>query len=118
MRLLADENFPQIAIDALRAAGNDVLAIHTEAPGSSDSSVLKRAIADRRILLTFDKDFGELAFNTGLPVECGIILFRISTRSPAHVSRVVSAALASRAEWAGYFAVIEDTRIRVRTLPK
>jgi predicted nuclease of predicted toxin-antitoxin system len=73
MRLLADENFPMDAVNALSLAGHDILWIRTFAPGSPDQEVLRIAQAERRILLTFDKDFGELAFRIGLPSSSGII---------------------------------------------
>ena len=59
MRLLADENIPGDAVAALRATGHDVAWIRIEAPGSPDQDVLSRAQQEGRILLTFDKDFGE-----------------------------------------------------------
>lgn len=59
MRFLADENFPYDAVAALRDAGHDVVWIREAVPGISDEDVLKRAEAEERILLTFDKDFGE-----------------------------------------------------------
>ena len=52
------------------------------------------------------KDFGELAFRAGLPASSGVVLFRILTPSPAQVIRVAIAALESRTEWAGHFAVV------------
>ena len=77
MRILADENFPEAAVEALRHAGHDVRWVRTEAPGISDREVLARAQADTRVVVTFDKDFGELAFRFGLPADCGVILFRV-----------------------------------------
>jgi predicted nuclease of predicted toxin-antitoxin system len=65
MRILADENFPGDAVTALREQGHDVLWIRTDAPGISDHEVLTHAQAEARILITFDKDFGELAFRFG-----------------------------------------------------
>jgi predicted nuclease of predicted toxin-antitoxin system len=118
MRILANENFPLDAVEALRQQGHDVAWIRTDAPGSSDQAVLERAQAEDRIVLTFDKDFGELAFRTKLPASSGIILFRISTASPEYVARTAVAALSSRADWAGNFSVVEDRRIRVTPLPK
>ena len=67
MRLLADENFPGAAVAALEAAGHDVVWVRTEAPGTIDSDVLAWAAREERILLTFDKDFGELARGSALP---------------------------------------------------
>ncbi len=117
MRLLANENFPGDAIEALRNDGHDVLWIRTAAPGSDDRAVLARAQTERRILLTFDKDFGELAFRAKLPSSSGIVLFRISAPSAAHVARVVVSILGSREDWAGHFSVVDDRRIRMSRLP-
>jgi predicted nuclease of predicted toxin-antitoxin system len=115
--MLANENFPGDAIAALRQRGHDVAWTRTDTPGSSDRQVLARAETEDRILITFDKDFGELAFRAKLPASSGIILFRISAPSSAHIARVAVAALESRTDWAGHFAVIEDTRIRMTPLP-
>lgn len=118
MRLLADENFPYDAVMALRADHHDVVWIRTEAPGSRDADILARARSEDRILVTFDKDFGELAFRSKLPASCGIILFRISARSSSFVAHLAATAVASRGDWGGHFAVVEDSRIRMRRLPE
>jgi len=117
MRFLANENIPYDAIVALRNRGHDVAWVRTEAPGSRDEEVLARAVLEKRILLTFDKDFGELAFRKKLPALYGIILFRIPTPSPAEVTRMIVAAVESRDDWVGHFAVVEEQRIRMRALP-
>lgn len=117
MRFLANENFPGDAVEALRQAGFDVAWVRTEAPGSNDQEVLRRAQSDGRVLLTFDKDFGELAFRAHLPVPSGIILFRIATPSPSHIARVAVAVLSSRTDWPGHFSVIEDRRVRMTPIP-
>jgi predicted nuclease of predicted toxin-antitoxin system len=117
MRLLANENFPGDAVEALRGRGHDVAWIRTDAPGTSDVEVLAHAQRENRIVVTFDKDFGELAFRARLPASSGIILLRISTPSAAHVTRVVVAAIESRTDWAGHFSVVEDNRIRMTPLP-
>jgi predicted nuclease of predicted toxin-antitoxin system len=117
MRILANENFPADAVSALAAAGHDVAWMRADAPGSSDRQVLQRADVEHRILITFDKDFGELAFRAGLPASSGIILFRIAAPSAAAVARVALAVLDSRGDWAGHFSVVENTRIRMTPLP-
>src|SRR5512145_1992939 len=101
MKFLANENFPQAAVLALRQAGHDVLWARTDFPGINDDDVLRRAQAEDRILLTFDKDFGDLAFHWGLPAQCGIVLFRISTPSPDVAIQRVVAAIASQQDWRG-----------------
>ncbi len=118
MQLLANENFPGAAVTSLRLQGHDVAWIREDSPGSSDLQVLERAQKEGRVLITFDKDFGELAFRYGLPATCGVILFRISTPSSEHISRVALAVFQARQDWAGHFSVIEDTRIRMTPLPE
>jgi len=116
MRLLANENFPLDAVTALRDNGHDVAWIREDARGSRDEQVLSRAQQEDRILVTFDKDFGELAFRSKLPSTSGIILFRITATSAQHVAKVAIQALASRTDWAGHFSVVEDQRIRMTPL--
>ena len=116
MRFLADENFPIDAVDALRLAGHDITSIRTLAPGISDHDVLKLAQVERRILLTFDKDFGELAFRVGLPSSSGIILFRLKPMSPGEVGQIAVSVLQSRQDWAGHMSVIDEKRIRMTPL--
>jgi predicted nuclease of predicted toxin-antitoxin system len=117
MRLLANENFPKEAVEALRRQGHDVKWVRTDCPGISDRQVLSLAQSENRLLLTFDKDFGELAFRAGLPATTGVILFRIPPKFPAFVAQVAVAALDERTDWEGHFSVIEQDRIRMTPLP-
>ena len=66
--------------------------------------------------MTFDKDFGELAFVRGLRASPGVILFRIRRRSAAFVTRIVVTAIESRADWVGNFSVVEEGQIRMTPL--
>jgi predicted nuclease of predicted toxin-antitoxin system len=118
MRLLADENFPRVAVDALRLDGHDVLWIRLLAPGISDEEVLARALADDRVLLTFDRDFGELVFISGAEAGRGIVLFRITLPSPDEVARLIVLSLRTRTDWEDHFSVVEPGRIRMRDLPR
>lgn len=117
MRILANENFPGDAVTALRQAGHDIAWIRLDAPGSTDAEVLRRANAEARILITFDKDFGELAFRAGLPATSGVILFRIGMPSSTQVAQMAVTVLGSRKDWGGHFSVVEDRRIRMTPLP-
>jgi hypothetical protein len=80
--------------------------------------VLSRAQAEKRILLTFDKDFGELAFRSKLPATVGIILFQMKAPSGAVVAEKVARAIALRDDWHGHFSVVEDDKVRMRSLEK
>lgn len=117
MQFLANENFPLDVVEALRKEGHDVAWIRADAPGSTDPVILQRAVAENRVLLTFDKDFGDLAFQFGLPATCGIVLFRLQASSSTALALMVVAAIQSRTDWAGSFSVVDPGRIRVRSLP-
>lgn len=117
MLILANENIPGAAVEALRQRGHDVAWAREDSPGESDLHLLDRAQGERRILLTFDKDFGELAFRLGQSAIEGVVLLRISTPSSARVAEVIVAALEGRVDWPGHFSVIEDDRIRMTPLP-
>ena len=69
------------------------------------------------ILVTFDKDFGELAFRRGLPADCGVVLFRIGAASAAQLAHRVVNVLHSQPDWQGMFASVDDDRVRIRPLP-
>jgi len=116
MRLLADENVPGDVVASLRDRGHDVKWVRTDAPGLADPLVLALAQAESRVVLTFDKDFGELAFRARLPASAGVVLVRVPA-SPGETVRHVLAALAARDDWAGHFSVIERDRIRMIPLP-
>jgi predicted nuclease of predicted toxin-antitoxin system len=118
VRILANENVPAQVVAALREDSHDVAWVRTETPGQSDSRILQHASEEGRVLLTLDKDFGELAFRFGLPAASGIILLRARTAGPQSLAHLVRAALKARDDWAGHFSVIEADRIRMTPLPK
>ncbi len=115
MRFLANENFPGAAVAALEAAGHDVIWVRIAAPGMTDPDVLVWAAREERILLTFDKDFGELARASALPSTCGVVLLRTPMPEPADVGRLADL-ITARDDWAGHFSIIEPGRVRMRSL--
>jgi predicted nuclease of predicted toxin-antitoxin system len=116
MRFLANENFPAAAVTALRSAGHDVVWVRIEAPGTSDPDVLAWAAREERILLTFDKDFGELARASALPSTCGVVLLRVPMPTPGDIGHRLASLVTSRDDWAGHFSIIESGRVRMRPL--
>jgi predicted nuclease of predicted toxin-antitoxin system len=114
LRFLADENFPRAAVVALEAAGHDVAWVRLAAPGAADADVLAAAVRESRILLTFDKDFGELAARSALPPGCGIVLFRVPTPRSDRAAQRLAARITARDDWTGHFSVVEPGRVRMR----
>jgi hypothetical protein len=116
MRFLANENFPGAAVQVLEAAGHDVVWVRMAAPGTADLDVLAWAAREERILLTFDKDFGDLARAATLPPACGVVLLRVPMPRPAAVGQRIAGLITARTDWAGHFSVIEPGRVRMRPL--
>ena len=118
MRLCANENIPEDCVLRLRQEGHDVLWIREAAPGSPDEAVLALAAADDRLLITYDKDFGELRF----PARCERIardqFVSHSTAFRIRLGGTRPAVLASRDDWPGHFSVVEEFAIRMRRLPE
>lgn len=117
MRLLANENVPRDAVEALRALGHDVIWIRTDTPGVSDAQVIARAVHEGRILVTLDKDFGELAFRARLPAGSAIVLLRVFPPVPARVTALAVQVFQARDDFSGLFVVAEEGRLRERPLP-
>ncbi|MCR6645900.1 MAG: DUF5615 family PIN-like protein [Terricaulis sp.] len=115
MRFLADENMPRACVEALRAAGHDLVWVREDAPGMDDTDIFAWAAREGRVLLTFDKDFGEAAVRAGLPGDAGIILFRVSI--PPDGGGRLAQIILLRSDWPGRFSVVEPGRVRMRDLP-
>jgi predicted nuclease of predicted toxin-antitoxin system len=82
MNLILNENMPTTVVLLLRERGHNVFAVKESMRGAKDPDILARAHAEFRIVVTQDKDFGELAFCSGLPAQCGVILFRLHGSNP------------------------------------
>jgi predicted nuclease of predicted toxin-antitoxin system len=113
VRFFANENTPREAVIAARGAGFDVAWMVELQPGADDDVVLFLAQHDDRVLITFDKDFGELVFRRGLAGSRGIILLRPRLRSPDVVAAFTVTVLSQPVEWSGHFTVAREGSIRV-----
>ena len=70
------------------------------------------------VLLTFDKDFGELSFRRLAASGCGVVLFRLGQRRRDEMVARIVAAAERCAWWPGHFTVVEESRVRVRPMPR
>lgn len=110
LRLLVDEAVPGFVVARLRANSIDTEWIAESVPGSSDETVLAMAVRSNRVLVTLDKDFGELVFRRMRSASAGVILVRAA---PVDVVELLMSALASERDWIGHFTVVESSRIRM-----
>jgi hypothetical protein len=115
MRLLADENFPGRAVTALRGLGHDVSWAVDLHASTNDEHILEVAGREKRVIITLDKDFGELAFRRGLPATCGIVLFRFPA-DPELITAQAIRVLPIDSDFTGRFVVVEVDRLRERPL--
>jgi predicted nuclease of predicted toxin-antitoxin system len=93
LRLLADENVHAEVVRRLRSTGYEVEWIAETAPGSSDASILAREDIGELVLITYDRDFGDLIFNHGLPHPMAIIFSRVGRVEPRFLSEKIVALL-------------------------
>ena len=116
MRFLADECCDTGLVASLRNDGHDVLYVFEEKPGIPDDEVLLDAYNEGRILLTEDKDFGELVYRLKKPSK-GIILIRIDVRQ-RHIKRARLKKLIENYQdrLAGHFVVVDSDKFRFRPL--
>jgi predicted nuclease of predicted toxin-antitoxin system len=118
MRFLADENVSRLVVERLRAAGFDVSSIRETRPGASDKDVLNEADSDDRVLITEDRDFGELVVRQRLKVR-GIILLELDRLSSAAEAELVAEVIRMHGNrLTGNLVVIEPARVRLRPLPR
>ena len=114
MKLLADENVDAPIVAALRHAGHRVDYVRELEPGIDDHAVLALANAENALLLTSDKDFGELVFRRRL-VHAGVILYRLAGLSMRRKSCIIADALTAHGdEMQGAFSLVTAGHIRIR----
>jgi predicted nuclease of predicted toxin-antitoxin system len=116
MKYLADENVASRIVAWLRNRGDDVRYAAEERPGELDSRWLHEADADQRLILTSDKDFGDLVFRDRLNSQ-GIILLRLKDLSvDERLQRLEQCWSVVEANPIGCFIVITPHRVRVRPI--
>ena len=94
-----------------------VASIAEDRPGMKDVDVLKRAIKSKSIILTFDRDYGELIFKYPKLIPQGLVYFRFDPSTPEEPALILLKLLKQKEiDLLKHFTVIEDDRIRQRIL--
>lgn len=118
MRFLANENIPIPSTRLLRQAGYDIIAITEDSPGIPDTAVLARAADEQRIILTFDRDYGELIYRQRLRSPSGIIYLRFQPQTSTEPAEILLDLFQTGdVEFEKRFTVIARDQIRQRNLP-
>lgn len=116
MRFLIDENFPYSALERLQHPGHDVMAVRDLMRGAPDEDILVRSRTENRVLITADKDFGEMIF-ARKDTAPGILLVRSRTSRPAAKVELATQAIDDLGErLVGSFVVAGEEGTRVRRI--
>ncbi len=118
MRLMANENFSLASVKLLRQTGYDITSILEDSPGIEDTEVLSRAVDEQRLILTFDRDYGELIYRLRLPAPMGVIYLSFHPRTPEEPALLLLQLFQSGDfQFEGKFTVVDREQVRQRPLP-
>lgn len=113
MLFLIDESCDACMTSILRSNGHDVMAVSESHPGASDSTVIALAVGMARILITEDKDFGQLVYASGHG-HSGVLLLRYPFKLRHLIAEQILTLVRNRGELLSRsFTVIEPGRIRI-----
>jgi predicted nuclease of predicted toxin-antitoxin system len=116
MRFAIDACVPAQLTEALRALGADIVSAAGR-PAMPDDEVLRGAVARDRVLITNDKDFGELVFRNGQE-GVGIVLIRFDIVSDAMAAETAQRIFALAKGGRGSFVVLDAKSERTRPMPE
>jgi len=116
MKFLVDECCDAGTVTFLKQDGHDVLYVMEFEPGALDKNILEKAFTEDRILITEDKDFGELVYFLKKPAK-GIILIRIGVKE-RHLKwpRLKKLINNYGTKLKGNFVVVDNKKFRFRPL--
>ena len=116
LEVVFDECIPEEVAQGLRAEGHDVVLIADLSPGVSDLRVLSYARERATVVVTADKDFGDLVYREAKPTS-GVILLRAGRIGPVERARLLAVLVEEHAaELVGAFTVLTQNSLRIRRL--
>lgn len=114
MIFFCDEGVDRHVVLRLRVDGFETHYVAELSPSISDEVVLERANALGAVLITMDKDFGELVYRMG-KISSGVLLVRLPGHTPAERADAVSGAVRDHGhELPGAFSVLSPAKLRIR----
>ena len=116
LRWLADENFPVPSFRLLKQHGWDITHVELFDAGIPDIAVLQHAIAENRIVLTFDSDLGTLIFRDGYRPP-GLVYFRLTDYLPDEPGQLMLTMKVDNWPFVGNLCVVDNDAKRIRAIP-
>ena len=112
MNFIVDECTGPRVVHWLRGQGHDVISIFEQARGATDLMVLEMAVLEKRVLITNDKDFGEMVFKDGLK-HMGVVLLRLKDETPKNKIRTLERLIKKYLhKLPGKFVVCSESQVR------
>jgi predicted nuclease of predicted toxin-antitoxin system len=112
IQLIADENIPKETLGILKKQGVDIISVTDFAFGLSDEEILDLARKNRKIIVTFDKDFGQLIFKENMKTN-GLLLLRFVPESPQQIARRIKQVLKTKVKIENHVVTIKKDSIKV-----
>lgn len=113
MRFITDENIGPTLTKWLVAKGYEVFSVYDETPGLTDEEILEKAFQEDYIVITGDKDFGELVYKHQLPHK-GIVLLRLNDDTPPSKIKILERLLSQYADQLpNKFTVVTEVGVRI-----
>ncbi len=110
---LADENIPFYVVKQLRKEGYKIISVLEDFAGSSDEKIMELSSKNKWIIITFDKDFGELIYKQKTDKPYGIILLRVTPKSPEYILQLLKwLLLQGSISFEGCFVVVNKDKVR------
>lgn len=113
MRFITDENIGPTVTKWLVSKGYQVFSVYDETPGLADEEILNKGFQEDYIVITGDKDFGELVYKNQLPHK-GVVLLRLSDETPPSKIKVLAQLLSQYADQLpNKFTVVTEIGVRI-----
>lgn len=114
MKFLVDVGVGKKVETILKEAGFDVLPMREVNTRAQDIEILRMAVEEKRLIVTIDKDFGELVFNSGRP-HAGVLILRLENATGEQKAEIVKKIIDKFSDQiADNFCVYQDGRLRIK----
>ena len=114
LRFLIDVSAGRGIEEFLREKGYDTKAVRDIDPGMEDEEIIRIAVSEDRMIITMDKDFGELVYHCSLK-HSGVLLLRLEDETQSEKVRILKHILDNYSTYLkGCFCVFQNDRLRIR----
>ena len=114
LKFLIDECVDIRVARAIKDDGFDVTHVAEVMRGAKDTGILDAASREKRILITNDKDFGELIYLRNLPYY-GVVLLRLKSNKPDHIIKILKNIIILFGKKLPHsFSVVTENKIKIR----